>query len=391
MRASFHHRRPRALRLGLVVAAAAAVALSLAALSAGGQDHATRDLAAAADGKTHTYYVAVDEVAWDYAPLNRNGITGEPFDEEASVFVGQGPTRIGKVYLKSLYREYTDATFTTLKPVPPAWRHLGALGPVLRAEVGDTIDVVFKNKSRFPASMHPHGVFYDKDSEGAGYDDGTTGNDKGDDSVAPGQTWRYHWTVPERAGPGPMDPSSILWMYHSHVDEPADTNSGLIGPIIVSARGTTKADGTPAGVDREFVTLFTVFDENSSLYLDDNIKKYAGKPKSVDPADEGFGESNLMHSINGYVFGNLPDLTARLGERVRWYTMGMGTEVDMHTPHWHGQTVIANGMRTDVVELMPMSMKVADMVTDNPGTWFFHCHVNDHISAGMLATYTVNR
>jgi FtsP/CotA-like multicopper oxidase with cupredoxin domain len=384
-----HRRRIRALRLGLVVAATAAVALSLVALSAGGPDRSRGARAGA--GTTHVYYVAADEVAWDYAPLGRNGITGEPFDEDANVFVGQGFTRIGKVYLKSLYREYTDATFTALKPVPPAWQHLGALGPVLRAEVGDTIEVVFKNNSRFPASMHPHGVFYDKDSEGAGYNDGTSGNDKGDDSVAPGQTWTYHWKVPERAGPGPHDPSSILWMYHSHVDEPADTNSGLIGPIIVSARGTTKADGTPADVDREFVTMFTVFDENSSLYLADNIAKYAGKPKKVDPDDEGFVESNLMHSVNGYVFGNLPGLKMRVGERVRWYTMGMGTEVDMHTPHWHGQTVLANGMRTDVVELLPMSMKVADMVPDNPGTWFFHCHVNDHISAGMLATFTVDR
>ena len=26
----------------------------------------------------------------------------------------------------------------------------------------------------------------------------------------------------------------------------------------------------------------------------------------MDPDDEEFEESNLMHSINGYVFGNLP-------------------------------------------------------------------------------------
>jgi hypothetical protein len=26
---------------------------------------------------------------------------------------------------------------------------------------------------------------------------------------------------------------------------------------------------------------------------------------------------------------------------------------------------------------------------DNPGTWMFHCHVNDHMEAGMMATYTI--
>ena len=34
-------------------------------------------------------------------------------------------------------------------------------------------------------------------------------------------------------------------------------------------------------------------------------------------------------------------------------------------------------------------MKVFDMVADNPGTWMYHCHVNDHIAAGMMAIYTV--
>jgi FtsP/CotA-like multicopper oxidase with cupredoxin domain len=77
------------------------------------------------------------------------------------------------------------------------------------------------------------------------------------------------------------------------------------------------------------------------------------------------------------------------GERVRWYLIAMGTEVDLHTPHWHGATVLLNGMRTDVAELLPMSMKIADMVPDVTGNWLFHCHVNDHIVAGMQAMYHV--
>jgi len=78
------------------------------------------------------------------------------------------------------------------------------------------------------------------------------------------------------------------------------------------------------------------------------------------------------------------------GEHTRWYVMGMGTETDLHTPHWHGQTLLMDGMRTDMVELLPMSMKTLDMVPDDKGTWMFHCHVNDHIEAGMLAVYRVS-
>lgn len=341
--------------------------------------------------QTRWFFIAAEEVPWNFAPSGFNQITGLPFDDGANVFVQGGRDRIGSEYIKALYREYTDASFTTLKPVAPEWGHLGTLGPVIRGVVGDTFKIVFRNQTAFPFSMHPHGVFYDKDSEGAGYDDGTTGGDKDDDAVPPGGTHLYTWLVPSRAGPGPGDPSSILWIYHSHVDESKDTNAGLVGPIIVMEPGTADPSGRPSDVDREFVTLFTIFDENVSHYLDRNIQEYAGVPTSVHPEDEAFEESNLMHSINGFLFGNMPlsTMTMTKGERVRWYVMGMGTEVDIHTPHWHGQTGLHQRMRTDILEIFPASMKVLDMEPDNPGVWLFHCHVNDHIDAGMLTRFEV--
>jgi hephaestin len=188
-----------------------------------------------------------------------------------------------------------------------------------------------------------------------------------------------------------MDGSSIGWMYHSHTDEVADTYAGLIGPLIVTAQGMERSadDPRPRDVDREIYTMFDVDDENQSPYLQQNIDTFAGDPGSVDPEDEEFGESNLMHNINGYVYGNLPGLTMNLNSRVRWYLMGMGTEVDLHTPHWHGNTVTIMGMRTDVAFLLPATMSTADMRPDDAGTWLYHCHVNDHILAGMSALYKV--
>jgi FtsP/CotA-like multicopper oxidase with cupredoxin domain len=214
-------RRSRAVAFVLALAVGAAVA-AYAGVAGGTQ-------APAAGHVTRTYYIAADEVAWDYAPSGINRITGEPFGEQENVFVKRGPDRIGKVYLKALYREYTDATFTTRKPRRREWKHLGTLGPLIRAEVGDSVRVVFKNNTRFATTFHVHGLLYAKDSEGAPYSDGTSGADKADDAVAPGATHTYHYQVPERTGPGPNDPSSILWIYHSHVDETADTNAGLIG------------------------------------------------------------------------------------------------------------------------------------------------------------------
>jgi FtsP/CotA-like multicopper oxidase with cupredoxin domain len=342
--------------------------------------------------QTRTYFIAAVDLDWDYAPTGINQISGNAFGESENVFVQSGKERIGKVYQKAAYREYTDGTFATRKAVEPRWQHLGLLGPVIRGEVGDTIQVVFKNITSFPASMHPHGVFYRKDSEGTPYNDGTSGSDTADDAVPPGGTHTYTWEVRERSGPGPMDGSSVIWMYHSHPDEPKDTNTGLVGPLIVTRKGSANPDGSPKDVDREFVTLWTVFDENASHYLEQNIERFTGKPRKVLKRrleDPDFQESNLMHSVNGYVYGNLPGLTMKAGERVRWYLQAYGTEVDLHTPHWHGQTGLMMGMRMDMVELLPGSMKTMDMTPDAPGTWLYHCHVNDHIDAGMLALFTV--
>ena len=340
-------------------------------------------------GKVRTYYIAADEVVWNYAPDGRNEITGKPFDDVADTYVKTGPGRIGARYVKCLYRGYTDASFRTRQPRPAADAYLGLLGPVIRAEVGDTIRVVFKNNCPFPTSVHPHGVLYDKSSEGAPYNDGTSGADKTDDAVPTGGRHTYTWEVPERAGPGPADGSSVMWMYHSHVDEVADTYAGLMGAIEITRAGMARPDGSPKDVDREVFELFSVMNENNSPFIETNLHRFAGKPyPPLD--DDDFVESNLMHSINGYVFGNQPMLTLRKGERVRWYVMSMGTEVDLHTPHWHGNDVTVGGMRMDTVSLLPASMVTADMVPDNAGIWLFHCHVNDHIRAGMQTRYRVS-
>jgi hephaestin len=108
-------------------------------------------------------------------------------------------------------------------------------------------------------------------------------------AVPPGATFTYTWPVPDRAGPAHGDMSSVLWMYHSHVNEVADVNAGLIGPMIVTARGMAKPDGTPQDVDRELIIAFAEVGETESPYIQENIQTYMGDPKGVmlirDPFD----------------------------------------------------------------------------------------------------------
>lgn len=297
---------------------------------------------------TRHYYIAAEDVTWDYAPSGWDLLEGKPLP----IVWGQHTK-----WPKSHYVEYTDASFSVRKP-QPEW--LGILGPVIRAEVGDTVVVEFLNRSKTPHSIHPHGLHYDKANEGAFYlpwGDGAR--------IGPGGHFTYRWFADKRSGPGPGQLSSVVWWYHSHIDEPREINAGLLGPIIVTAAGKARADGSPKDVDEEFVACFMIFDE-------------------LGGRNEG-----LFHSINGYIFGNLPGLVMKKGEKVRWYLMGMGNEKDLHTPHWHGEVVSDGRQNMDVVQLMPASTTTVDMIADNVGTWMFHCHVADHMESGMMVAYTV--
>ena len=356
------------------------------------QTAAAQAAASAAGGTVRTYYIAADEVDWDFAPSHVNQITGERyrFQDDPGSRGTLDPN--STAYRKTLYREYTDSTFQTLKPRSDDWAHLGLLGPLLRAEVGDTITVVFRNQASRPYSIHPHGVFYTKANEGTPYQDGTGGDAKADDAVAPGATYTYTWDVPERAGPAEGDGSTAFWVYHSHVDEGRDINSGLIGPMIITRRGMARADGSPKDVDREFVAMFALFDEHLSWQWDENLRRLYGDPARYDDHDVPAHEFHHFFTINGYLDGNGPMMTMTRGERVRWYLFAGTNEQeawDIHTAHWHGETATVGHMRTDMVMLTPMMGAVADMVPDDPGIWLFHCHMPGHFAAGMKTRFTV--
>jgi|HubBroStandDraft_2_1064218.scaffolds.fasta_scaffold00799_3 hypothetical protein len=296
---------------------------------------------------TRHYYIAAEDVTWNYAPSGRDLLTATPIRKPW----------LQLQWSKTRFVEYTDGTFTTTKP-QPVW--LGILGPVIRAEVGDEVVVDFLNRSHRGHDMHPHGLRYDKINEGSLYLPVAKGG-----FVAPGARYTYHWFANQASGPGPGQPSSIVWWYHAHVDATIEINAGLLGPIVVTAKGKANPDGSPKDVDREFIASFMIFNE------------MGGKP------------AGLFYAINGFIFGNLPGLSMKQGEKVRWYLLGMGNEIDLHTPHWHGETVTEDGRNTDVIELLPGSMKTVDMIADNPGTWMFHCHVEDHMEGGMMAVYTI--
>uniref|UniRef100_A0A8C2JBU5 ferroxidase n=1 Tax=Cyprinus carpio TaxID=7962 RepID=A0A8C2JBU5_CYPCA len=350
--------------------------------------------------KLRTYYIAIREENWNYAPSGRNLINNRSIeqDEHASDFLTKGPTRIGSVYKKALYRQYTDDSYSTEIP-KPAW--LGFLGPIIRAEVGDVIEVHMKNFASIPYSLHPHGVFYEKNSEGALYPDGTTGSKKSDDAVDPGKSYTYTWQVKPEYAPTEADANCLTWIYHSHGDAPKDISSGLIGALLTCKKG--KVPLIPPKFDyfftlsfsfSDFILMFSVVDENLSWYLEENIKMFCSDQDATNQlknnADEEFRESNLMHSINGYVYGNLPELKVCVGRSVSWHLFGIGNEVDIHSAYFHGHTLLDRMHRTDVLSLFPATFVTATMIPKTKGKWLLSCQVNDHVQAGMQSFYEVS-
>lgn len=327
----------------------------------------------AGPGRTVTYYVAAEEVMWNYMPKNERACLSKQVrtKEEPSV------ANLSQIFKKALYVCYTDATFRTRCPVPPEQTHLGLLGPVLRANVGDKLRVVFYNKLQFPVSVHPHGVFYNRSGEGASYQDHMNSKSGG---VPPGTQFTYRWYVREEAGPGPMDGSTLMWMYHSHTDEVEDTNAGLFGMIIISRYNAVK------DYDREFFISVSSIDEGTSLYTEDYLERHNLEERD----DEEFAEFMNKLSINGYLHCNQPGLIANVGDRVRWYIMSLGTEIDIHSATWTGQSVAQYSSRKTALILQPASMHSVDMVVaGNCGDFSFYCGVAEHLEHGMASTFTV--
>ncbi|MDB6119251.1 MAG: Multicopper oxidase type 2 [Verrucomicrobiaceae bacterium] len=325
---------------------------------------------------TRHYYIAAEPTLWDFAPEVNDTICGKPLPPSAPL----NHQTVSKIR----YVQYTDATFQARVASTP---RLGITGPVLRGVTGDFLAVTFLNRSGQPLSMHPHGVRYDKDSEGS-YSPPEPGRGS---AVGPGATFTYVWHLDKASAPLPDEPSSKVWLYHSHVNGDNDVNLGLVGCIIVTDPKRARPDGTPKDVDREMVTLYLIFDESGiDAEAYEYVKKPGAPPAKTWAETMELQELGSRYSINGYTFGNLPGLDMNEGERVRWYLLALGSERDFHTAHWHGMRVIEEGRRrTDVVELLPASMKVADMVADNPGSWLLHCHVAEHMQEGMFARYNV--
>ncbi|XP_010282001.1 PREDICTED: coagulation factor VIII-like [Phaethon lepturus] len=328
---------------------------------------------------TWTHYIAAEEMDWDYAPekpvsLDRN-IT--------SLFLEAGPQRIGSKYKKVMFVEYEDATFKKRKVSDQLDK--GILGPVIKGEVGDQFKIVFRNLASRPYNIYPHGLTSVKP-----YYTMKPSQDKDmkDIPVAPGQSFTYSWRVTTEDGPTQADPRCLTRFYYSSINPVRDMASGLIGPLLICFKKSMDQRGNQIMSDNTRLVLFSVFDENRSWYLEENIRRFCTDAAHVDMQDPQFYASNVMHTINGFVFDNLqPKLC--LHEVVYWYVLSVGAQTDFLSIFFSGNTFKRNMVFEDVLTLFPFSGETVFMSLEKPGIWTLGCLNPDFRDRGMRAKFTV--
>uniref|UniRef100_A0A672NNC6 Coagulation factor VIII-like n=1 Tax=Sinocyclocheilus grahami TaxID=75366 RepID=A0A672NNC6_SINGR len=279
-------------------------------------------------------------------------------------------------YIKAVYKEYTDSTFTAPKSKPP-WA--GIQGPTIRTVVNDRVVVHFKNFASQSFSISPIGIQYWKQSEGAGYEDFSSVQERADDAVPPGGYYKYVWDISPNSGPTTSDPDCLTYIYSSQVDIIRDLNSGLVGTLLIC-----KTEALTEERQRkvpEFILLLAVFDESKSWYREvgraDKLKKTSSPTQ--------------YHTINGYINSTLPGLTVcQKSPVVSWHLIGLGSTPEIHSIQFEGHTLKVFDHKRVTVEMTPMTFTTALMKPSATGKFLISCEIHSHQTAGMNAFFTVD-
>uniref|UniRef100_A0A8B9FQM9 Plastocyanin-like domain-containing protein n=1 Tax=Amazona collaria TaxID=241587 RepID=A0A8B9FQM9_9PSIT len=324
------------------------------------------------------YFIAAEEVTWDYAPNIPDSLDRHYKAQHLDNF----SNLIGKKYKKAIFRQYTDASFTK-RLENPRPKETGILGPVIRAQLHDNVKVVFKNKASRPYSIYFHGVTLSKNAEGANYPLDPTGNDTQSRGIEPGNTYTYEWKIAKTDQPTAQDAQCITRLYHSAVDIERDIASGLIGPLLICKSEALNQKGVQKKADGEQQAMFAVFNENKSWYIEDNIKDYCSSPASVKRDDPKFYNSNIMHTINGYVSDSSEILGFCQDSVVQWHFSSVGTHDELVSVRLSGHSFLYQGKYEDVLNLFPMSGESVTVEMDNVGTWLLASWGSREMSNGM--------
>ena len=113
---------------------------------------------------------------------------------------------------------------------------------------------------------------------------------------------------------------------------------------------------------------------------------FGGPDRTLDLTLSG-GMGNYVWTIGGQAYPDADPIEVSKGEWVRFHLTNQSMMA--HPMHLHGhffqlQNGTGRGAFKDTVLVEPhMGEATFDFVADNPGDWFFHCHIIYHMESGM--------
>ncbi|KAG9346549.1 hypothetical protein JZ751_006860 [Albula glossodonta] len=325
------------------------------------------------DGKYRNYYIAAEEVSWDYGIKKPQQLI-KPRE------MRRGMRKFFPEYKKAVFRAYLDKDFRHPATRGELEEHLGIMGPMIQAEINDLVIVTFKNLASRPYSFHLHGV-YDR-SQGVA----------NGEPVEPNEVRVFKWKITRRQGPSAKEFDCKAGAYYSNLNMEKDIHSGLIGPMIVCKPGTLHPFYNIQPGVQQFALLFTVFDETKSWYLEENIRKFCTPPCRIKNEDSWFKFSNKFAAINGYVAETLPGLLVAQHHQIRWHLLNMGSNGEFHAVHFHGLPFTVRRdqeHRMGIFNLYPGVFGTVEMRPHMVGTWMVECTIGEHQLGGMRAKLLV--
>lgn len=229
-------------------------------------------------------------------------------------------------------------------------------GPVLEMYEGDTMEITLVNTTDQRLSIHPHGVLYDTDSDGAPLNDSFN---------EPGETRTYTWrsTGEKNLPGGRRRPGTAgYWQYHDHAmgttHGTGGLRAGLYGALVVRRRG----DILP---DRQFTCVFNGMLINNKVAPDTPMFE-ANEGETVEFIAIGHGD--MFHTFHLHAH--------------RWANTRTGY---LEGPHDHSAVI-------DNKDLNPgesFGFQVIAGEDVGPGAWMYHCHVQFHADGGMAGIFLV--
>ncbi|KAJ3587510.1 hypothetical protein NHX12_011107 [Muraenolepis orangiensis] len=324
---------------------------------------------------TWTHYIAAEEVTWNYAPHL------QPTDSKLQSDYFRGPTqRLGFEYKKAVFVEYTDASFTQKKDATQT-----LLGPLLKGEVNDQVNIIFKNLASRPFNIYPTGLI---NVQPLSRSQNKAEKDLRSMGVPPNSSFGYVWRLSPDSGPLEGDPQCLTQLYQSTVHPERDLASGLVGTLLICKYQAMDTLGRLVGPDKEMRLMFAVFDENRSWYIDQNIHQYSPDPSRVDRANPDFYSSNVVYSVNGVIFRGREFATCQ-SDVTFWHVVNVGTQSDFLSVYFTGNPIKHLDAYRTVLTLFPMTGEMLPMEAELIGEWEISAFDGNLKSRGMSVRYTV--